>query len=272
MICIVCGSEDRKRMFDNLVRCEHCDLIYYDKNSDGKKLENLYQEGYFKGEEYLDYENDKVIIQKNFSHRMKEIRRYVSKGTLFEIGCAYGFFLDLAQKHFSAEGIDIAKTPTEFARKELKLNVKTGSYLDTKLEETDVFCMWDTIEHLEHPEKYIEKIGSELKKGGYLFLTTGDIGSMLAKFRGRKWRMIHPPTHLYYFSKETIRKLLEQHGLEIVSVTHPGVYRSLRQMFYSLFLLNRKRAPKMIENVFNKVDFPIYLNTFDIMMVVARKK
>ena len=58
-------------------------------------------------------------------------------------------------------------------------------------------CLWDTIEHLAEPEAYLEKIAKSLPVGGWLFLTTGDIGSPMARARGSRWRMIHPPTHLY---------------------------------------------------------------------------
>lgn len=272
MTCIICKKTEEKRIFRDLTQCRKCNLVYYGGDASDLGLDGLYQEGYFMGEEYLNYKNDKSIIQKNFTCRLNEMRRYVRGGALFEIGSAYGFFLELAKKYFSVDGIDITEKPTEFARHELGLNVKTGNYLDLQLEDKkDIFCMWDTIEHLEKPEEFISKVSSELNTGGYLFLTTGDIGSLLARLRGGKWRMIHPPTHLFYFSGDTISKLLKQNGFEIVKITHPGVYRSLKQILYSLFFLNKNKTPKMFDKILNKLDFPIYINTFDIMMVIAKK-
>lgn len=270
MQCIVCKSSKKKSVFKNLTQCENCKLLYYNNNKiDTKKL---YDENYFKGEEYFDYEKDKDILQKNFSCRLRDIKKYISRGNLFEIGCAYGFFLDLAKKDFHVSGIDITEKPTKYASNQLNLKVSTGSYLEHSLDKkVDVVCMWDTIEHLEFPEKFIRKISIDLNPGGYFFLTTGDIGSLLAKSRGSKWRMIHPPTHLFYFSNKTITRLLENYGFEVLEVSHPGVYRSLKQIFYSLFFLNKKRAPKSFERAFKKLDIPIYVNTFDIMMVVAKK-
>jgi 2-polyprenyl-3-methyl-5-hydroxy-6-metoxy-1,4-benzoquinol methylase len=271
MGCIICKESKEEKIFKELTRCKNCGLVYYDnfKNVD---LRDLYQEKYFKGEEYYNYEKDKKIIQRNFLCRLREIRKFIKNGSLFEIGCAYGFFLDLAKKYFTVQGIDIAKYPTNYARKELGLNVSTGHYTEYALNEKfDIFCLWDTIEHLQSPECFIRKIHSELNVGGYLFLTTGDIGSSLAKIRGKRWRMIHPPTHLSYFSTDTIKELLKKHGFEVVEITHPGVYRSLKQIFYSLFFMNRKKIPKTMEKMLDKFEVPIYFNTFDIMMVVARK-
>lgn len=271
MSCIICKNSESKIIFKCLSQCEACGLIYYHETDSSLEIQDIYQEGYFTGEEYLDYKNDKEIIQRNFSSRLKEMRLHIQQGSLFEIGCAYGFFLDLAKKYFSASGIDITEKPTEYARQILSLTVKTGDYLSFPLtEKKQIFCMWDTIEHLQKPEEFLQKIHSEMHSGGYLFLTTGDIGSLLAKARGSKWRMIHPPTHLFYFSKKTITKLLRQYGFEVICITHPGVYRNFKQIIYSLFFL-KKNVPKTLEHFLNKFDFPVYLNTFDIMMVTAKK-
>jgi len=274
MDCKICGKNQVSAIYNNLQKCSDCGFIFFDNAISAKEIEKLYKEDYFKGEEYLDYENDKDLIQKNFQKRIRDIQRYRNEGKLFEIGSAYGYFLDLAKKTYGVEGIDICEEPTEFARKKLGLNVHTGSYLDFSISKPfDIFCMWDTIEHLPEPEKFIEKISKDLTSGGYFFLTTGDIGSLIAKIRGKRWRMIHPPTHIFYFSQKTISTLLEKNGFEVIKISHPGILRSFKQIFYSIFILNRKiKLPKFILDLVEKIDFPVYLNTFDIMMVTARKK
>ena len=133
--------------------------------------------------------------------------------------------------------------------------------------------MWDTIEHLKEPNKYIHKASQLLPKGGKLALTTPDIGSVLAKFRKSKWRMIHPPTHLHYFSLNTMCKLLEKHNYKIIYKKKCGFYRSIGNMVYIVFVL-RLKLPffyKLIQ--FLKIDkLKIYLNLYDIMYIIAEKK
>ena len=48
----------------------------------------------------------------------------------------------------------------------------------------DVVCMWDTIEHLQHPHLYIERASANMNRGGVIAITTGDIGSLMARMRG----------------------------------------------------------------------------------------
>jgi translation elongation factor EF-Tu-like GTPase len=83
--------------------------------------------------------------------------------------------------------------------------------------------------------------------------------------------MIHPPTHLYYFSAGTMAKLLEKYGFTIVSITHPGIYRNLKQIVFSLFFLN-KNVGGRFSLLLDKLNAAIYLNTYDVMQVVAQKK
>jgi len=273
MQCIICGSSQKRALYDGISKCRGCGLVYYDNSLTSAELNDLYQENYFKGEEYFNYKEDKDILQKNFKSRLRDILRYKKRGRLFEIGSAYGYFLEQAKKYFDVEGIDISQKPTAFAREKLNLNVHTGNYLDLKLsEKKDIFCMWDTIEHLQEPQKFIEKIGKDIKPGGYLFLTTGDIGSFVARIQGRRWRLIHPPTHLFYFSPKTIKNLLAEYGFEILEIRRPGMYRSLRQILYSMLYLNHRKGPEKTKMRLRLVNFPIYFNTFDIIMVVARKK
>lgn len=272
MRCIICESDQKSNLYRGLVKCQRCGLVFFDGSISPEDHKKLYRESYFKGEEYFNYQEDKNILQKNFKSRLKNILRFKKQGSLFEVGCAYGYFLELAKKYFTVEGVDICERPTSFARKTLGLNVHTGNYLGLKLaEKKDVFCLWDTIEHLRNPQEFIEKISRDLKPGGYLFLTTGDIGSLMAKIRGKKWRLIHPPTHLFYFSPKTIEKLLAKYGFRIIKIKYPGIHRSSRQILYSLLYLNRKNNSEKSYKNLGLLDIPFYFNIFDIMMIIAKK-
>jgi hypothetical protein len=133
--------------------------------------------------------------------------------------------------------------------------------------------MWDTIEHLKRPDLFVEKASADLAPGGLLAITTGDIGSWNARLRGAKWRMIHPPTHLHYFSVDTISRLLRRHGFEIAHVSHPGNARNLRSILY--YLLSWGKAESPVHKALMRwraFDLRITVNFFDIMFVVARRR
>ena len=54
--------------------------------------------------------------------------------------------------------------------------------------------------------------------------------------------MIHPPTHLHYFSKTSIEKILTSQGFKILDIKYPGVYRTFVNI-YNLFVL-RNNSPR----------------------------
>jgi len=125
--------------------------------------------------------------------------------------------------------------------------------------------MLDTIEHLKNPSGYLTKIKSILKPKGILVIETGDIGSYLAKFQKSHWRLITPPSHLYYFSKKTLTVLLKNKEFLIKEIVNVSFYRSMSQIIFRLIGKHIFNLPKRILNR------PITLNTGDLIFVVAQK-
>jgi 2-polyprenyl-3-methyl-5-hydroxy-6-metoxy-1,4-benzoquinol methylase len=235
----------------------------------------IYSDEYFAGEEYADYVRDRRVYEKQFRERLQLIGRFQPSGDLIEIGCAYGFFLAVARQSYRVQGFDIAAGPVAYAREQLGVDARCEDFADAAIadESADVVVMWDTIEHLPRPDRTVDKVGQVLRPGGFLFLTTGDIGSVLARVRRERWRLIHPPTHLHYFSRKTIAQLLGNAGLQVVETKYVGVRRSLRQMAYSLFALGKARPSRLYRLIADSPlgDLSVVLNLYDIMLVVGRK-
>jgi SAM-dependent methyltransferase len=252
-------------------------LVYFPNSLTAETVRSLYSAEYFCGAEYLDYLADRSVHQANFRKRVKQLRRFLPAGKrVFEVGCAYGFFLELARQRWCVRGCDIAAEPCTYAAGEFGLDVECGDFLDLRLErgEVDAFCLWDTIEHLDDPARYLARISELLEPGGLVALTTGDIGSWLARLQGPRWRQIHPPTHLWYFSRDTMRRMLERHGFDVVSFRHVGMARSIGQIVYGLTSLGRPRPAALyrlcVRLGLSQVN--VTLNTFDLMMVIARRR
>jgi SAM-dependent methyltransferase len=278
LVCLVCEAEvpPESVLYRTLRRCPRCGFVFAPVELSDLQAHDLYQAAYFRGGEYAGYLEDRAALQRNFRQRMTTLAHFAPDGRLYEIGAAYGFFLELARERWQVEGIDVAAEACTYARQELGLDVRCGDFLELPLEPAayDVFCLWDTIEHLRRPDLYLEKIARCLKSGGYLALTTGDIGSWSARLQGKHWRLIHPPTHLYYFSALTLARLLGRYGFTVVHVSHPGFYRSSEAMLR--WFLSRFRRPG--ERLYRRLQgarwlrWSIYLNLYDIMFLIAQKQ
>jgi SAM-dependent methyltransferase len=260
-----------------LTRCTSCRFVTADLDLEDEELTALYGERYFCGAEYADYIHDRSSIERSFSRRLRTLMPLVEHSNtkyLFEIGSAYGFFLNLARPLFrSVSGIDISSPAVEFARSEFGLPVLCGDVLSVDLEEDiNVACMWDTIEHLRRPDLYLAWLSQRMRPGSLLALTTGDIESRVARWRGAKWRQIHPPTHLHYFSRGSLAALLEKYGFHVRIATYDGMYRSLEMMSYIVFC-KRHGRPGIHASLkrLGVLDLDLYLNLRDILYIIAEK-
>jgi len=273
--CLVCDQTELNPYLKGLLKCAFCGFVTADLTIEKDQLATLYGKDYFFGNEYVDYLKDKDILQCNFRKRLKSIVKYREKGHLLEVGCAYGFFLDLAKDFFAVKGYEICQDAVDYARS-LSLDVECGDLLQANIPQNsfDVIVLWDVIEHLAKPHLYLEKSNLILNQNGLLCITTGDIGSLNARLRREKWRMIHPPTHLHYFSKDTLRLLLKKNGFQVVHQEYIGVARSVKQIAYSLLMLGENKYSKLYKMVektkLSNLQFS--LNLRDIIFVIARKK
>lgn len=279
--CVICGNQEFMPVYSNtLKKCSHCGFATANFEISREMLESTYSINYFLGEEYLNYLQDKEVLQLNFEKRINFIKKVIYEKlpvtNALEIGCAYGFFGEILKKHWNTKylGIDVVPEAIEYGKNILKLDLITGDYLELPSPQetySDIF-MWDVIEHLQFPEKFIEKASKELVSGGRIYITTGDFSSLLSKLQGPNWRMIHPPSHLHYFSERNLAGLLEANSFDIVRSGYMPVYRSIRQVFYSLFLLNKKG--RILNTILNKIPsrWSFALNTYDIIFVIAQKR
>jgi len=274
MSCIVCGSKQPTEIYDILFKCPDCGFVWAKADIPPEQLIKFYENDFFCGKEYRNYLEEQGALKKNFKRNLELISRFKRSGNLLEIGCAYGFFLELAQKRYTVTGIDIGENACKYAQEQLKLNVICGDFMKTEFQENyyDIVVSWATLEHLSDPHLYIAKISRLLKRGGIFAWSTVDIESLLAKFQGKKWRQIHPPSHLSYFSEKTAGILLQKNGFKQALVTRLGEYRTVDNCLYIMLALNKK-SPFLYQLIkklkLNKGMF--YLNTFDIMYIVAVK-
>jgi SAM-dependent methyltransferase len=283
--CIVSGTKNYVPYSKGLIKNVDSGLVVAEKIPSEKKLQKLYKEEYFFGMEYSDYLADRSALEKNFFGRINRLRKLGHLKTnshVVEVGCAYGYFLNAIKDEVKSHvGFDVTVEGVTFAMNELGVNAKNDNFLDAKFQnKIDLVCMWDLIEHVSHPEAFIEKSSKILRKGGALALTTGDIGTPIPRIRKGKWRMIHPPTHLYYFDKESMSQLLNKYGFDVVSYRYSPTYRNVGSVLNQL-IVNSKAAGKntwalnTVLSASGKLGLTklnIAINTFDIMDVIAIKK
>jgi SAM-dependent methyltransferase len=255
-----------------ILKCPRCGLVFYAGRIDPAEV---YTEEYFIGTDYPDYLSEEAALRRTFRGCVRFLRTVKGGGRLLEIGSAYGLFLDEARRYYDVRGVDIAAGPAAYARDRLGLDVVAGDFLalPEEPESYDLICMWNTIEHLDRPFCFVQKAARWLRPGGALVMTTGDVESFVARFRKDKWRLIHPPTHLFYFSPATLRRAVERAGLVAEPWKYVGYFRSYRSIVQTLFALGPRKRPWLCWwlTLGGRIDFDVPLKLYDVHLYGGRK-
>ena len=271
MTCIACDGGIASPLYSvagfAIVRCA-CGLARTELPA-GFDPASIYTEAYFQGghhDGYADYAGSREHLRAEFRRVLDALP--VRTGKLLEIGCAYGFFLDEAAERFEVTGVEIADAARAAC-------VERGHAVARELDEAvlargpfDAAAMLDVIEHLPDPGAVLARLATAMRPGAPLAITTGDFGSVLARVMGRRWRLMTPPQHLWFFSRATLGALLERHGFQVTRVEHPWKQVPLALMAYQVSryvggqqLVRRLTLPGRIP-----------VNLFDAMRVIAIRR
>jgi SAM-dependent methyltransferase/predicted RNA-binding Zn-ribbon protein involved in translation (DUF1610 family) len=254
-----------------ILRCEECGLGRTE--SDGFNPSAYYTADYFSGKRsdgYADYLGAESVLRQEFSRTVEFIRKFRDSGRLLEIGCAYGFLLDEAKRHFDVTGIELAEEAADHCRRS-GLRVFAGAADERLLQGLGVFdvvIMLDVIEHLPVPHETIALLARHLKPGGIIVVTTGDFGALPARLAGARWRLMTPPQHLWFFSQESMRRMAASAGLKVEYIDHP--WKTVPLSLISFQLARMIGFEPRAAGAWGKLGVPV--NLFDAMRVVLRKE
>lgn len=254
----------------DILRCSACGLGRAEAR--GFDPAAYYTDDYFAGahaDGYADYRGAEPVLRREFAREVDFIRRRVPSGRLLELGCAYGFFLQVARRHYEVAGIEIAAEAAAHCRRS-GLDVATGVADEETLARfgrQDAIVMLDVIEHVPDPHATLSLCARHLAPGGAIVLTTGDFGSISARLAGASWRLMTPPQHLWFFTAESMARLGGRLGLAVESLDHPWKIVPLSLIIFQLRRMvgSRAAAPAGASRI------GVPANLFDAMRVVLRK-
>jgi 2-polyprenyl-3-methyl-5-hydroxy-6-metoxy-1,4-benzoquinol methylase len=188
-----------------------------------------YEEEYFEGDKlraggYGDYTAQAGWRLEKSARQVREMRERtgLKGGRVLDIGSGYGFFrVALRDAGYEHDGLEIS----EFARA-----VASDSYgLDTyggALEQHwqqwesrfDAVSLFDLIEHLDDPVRFLEQVAHVLRAGGVLGVKTPNIDCPEAEVFGPHYHSLKRE-HLAYFSVRSLTAAAAAAGLEPLHVT-----------------------------------------------------
>lgn len=200
-------------------RCSHCGLIYLSPRPSENEMAMLYDvdlSGGWTGQKHIISSFFKYLVNR---HTLTLVKRYKTKGDILEIGPGGGQFLIYArEKGFNPFAVEINKELADYISKKLKIEVENVSVSSNKYfvsREFDIIYHKDVLSHLHEPIDTFKNLNSKLKHDGILIFETGNFGN-LSRFWLNFLSRLGFPEHLYLFSIENVKRLLNICGFELV--------------------------------------------------------
>jgi 2-polyprenyl-3-methyl-5-hydroxy-6-metoxy-1,4-benzoquinol methylase len=226
--CVSCGSTSFKELFRakqyviseemkyTLVRCNKCRLVFLNPQPSEEELKRFYPS------EFFCIPEDKVrTTMPSFMmlDKVKETMRFKKKGTLLDIGCGKGGFLQqMQQRGFKVNGLDVSPIACRLASEKVgKENIFEGDLLSANFPQRhyDIITLWHVLEHVNDPVKTLKKIHTLLKNDGLLIICCPNFNSLLRLMFKDKWYPLCTPHHLFHFTFQTLTSVLKLTGYTI---------------------------------------------------------
>ena len=258
--CNLCGGNQSRHLFEvnsfNVVKCLDCGLVYLNPMPHPEDIARVYDTSdYFYNkvtrEENLTGYPDYAMLEGHLTFVADELLRpvrHIRMGKLLDVGCGMGIMLNrFRELGWDTYGVDVSTYATEYARNQLGLKVFTGTVDELDLPEGyfDLVTVVLAIEHIPNPRGTFETLHRLIKPGAVIIVTTHDINGLWPRIVKHRWRHLNIPEHLYFFSKQTLKGMLEAAGFSPFRATETATVAAVTSdgtgLYAPIRLLHRYR-------------------------------
>jgi len=167
---------------------------------------------------------------------------------VLEVGCAEGAFLSKIKIDFNVDcvGLELNESACESAKSRgLDVNLETiQAFSENHIEEFDVVCSFQVLEHISDVYSFIEAMTKTLKKGGKLIIGVPNDDSFYGKLESV---LNMPPHHMGLWNKKSLSSLTS-----IFDLKDPQFYfeplQDYHKEYYDKVIFDLK-IQKMDENI-----------------------
>lgn len=273
--CPVCGTPAPATADFSPHRLQHCTTCDLRFRPD---LGPEWSEDYVAADDGYARRQELELTGREEQRRLEARRRaawvagHVPAGTLLEIGCAGGEFLDAAARRgFEVRGIEASPSLSARARARYHRDVDQG-LAEQRLDgerHYDVICMWHVLEHVRSPAALLATAATALTPGGRLFVEVPNIASAGAQAMRAAWPQLEFDDHAVHFSAAALEAALRRSGfmaLELSTVL-AWEYLSARER-----LRPRRLAGRLHRGAMGRTLRAHHPSNGDLLRAVARSR
>lgn len=170
---------------------------------------NQYNSQYFKDHDALDERIAVGLLHFIKNNNLKKI---------LDVGCGTGQLVKyLARHNYQVQGCDSSNEAVKKARqinKYANITKTDATDLPFKNQSFDLISNVSVIEHLtrDQGKKFLKEAYRVLKPGGFIFMVTPNFNAPSRLLKGPRWFAYQDPTHITFYSSQTLAKLLKTSG------------------------------------------------------------
>lgn len=292
--CNNCGADDysvifpeNKAQIHQVVKCNSCGLMYANPQTthtiDGKvavKEDKQLSEKELTKElnDFIPDKNQylkKQYVQQKDYLKVFDVIDKKNKGVLLDIGSYTGVFLQSAKERgWKTLGIEPLQIPRAYSEREFGLEVLASPFeiADIKEESIDAIVSFHVIEHIYDPKVFINKAYRVLKKGGILILETPTYDSLTYKLLKHRERSMRCDGHIFFFTKQSLRKLAESCGFKVIKHDAVGRTLSVDRLFHNVGIITgRKVFFNRLARKLGLYRFTVHVNMKDMQRIYCEK-
>jgi 2-polyprenyl-3-methyl-5-hydroxy-6-metoxy-1,4-benzoquinol methylase len=188
-----------------------------------------YEEEYFEGDKlraggYGDYTAQAGWRLEKAARQVREMLAHTAldTGRVLDIGSGYGFFrIALGEAGYEHDGLEVSEFACKVASSAYGLSTYSGK-LDEHWEgwesRYDAVTLFDLIEHLADPARFLEQVASILRPGGVVGIKTPNLDCPEAWVFGPHYHSLKRE-HLVCFSADSLTAMARAAGFEPVHLT-----------------------------------------------------
>lgn len=281
--CPVCANQQSQLQYTvqswKVVQCCTCCFVYVNPRLEKNELLKLYSSDYFDNQlfGYFHYTDGRDFRKRNFQKWVTDALPYLEtteRIKALDIGCATGYCLEVFQEQgWHAHGIELDQgLATELRKKGFTVYDSPLLHL-RNIGTYSVITMFDVIEHLTDLHENISILNQLLENNGIAVLVTPNYRSWQRRLFQKRWFQFKPIEHINYFTLDTLRKLVEANGFEIVESKNSG------QFCNTSFLENRIKKYnfgfllpllRLSQKLIGKEDRYFYVDTASLYVVLKK--
>ena len=229
--------------------------------------------------------NDEYYLDEGTESAARDKLRFTTRfcpgpGRLLDVGASFGHFLAEAQSRFEAYGIELNTRAVAWSVNQFGVRNEVASLYELPPALPRVFqaiTMWDVIEHLDDPRRALAACRERLAPGGWLFLSTPDAGSPIARALGTRWHYQDPLQHINLFSRRNLQRVLRDSGLVPEASTYFGRRYRVRYIVNRLrYLAGNGAAGRLFQAMSHMparlAAGHITIKLWDVMGIAARRE